>query len=172
VPGTGQAVIRVEAADVLLFDAMIRSGAAAGFVSLRPPYVPGNGVAGRVISVGDGVDAGWAGRRVVAHTGGYGGSDAYAEQAAVPAEALVPVPDGLGLREAAALLHDGATALGLAESTGISAGDRVLVVGAAGGLGILLLQLARAAGARAVGAARGKRKLDLILEMGASAAVD
>jgi NADPH:quinone reductase len=170
--GPGEAVIRVEAADVLFFDTLIRSGAAAGFVPIRPPYVPGNGVAGRVASAGEGVDPGWEGRRVVAHTGAHGGSGGYAEQAAVPAEALVPVPDGLGLREAAALLHDGATALGLAESTGINPGDRVLVLGAAGGLGILLVQLARAAGARVIGAARGKRKLDLALDLGADAAVD
>lgn len=172
VAGPGQAVIRAEVADVLSFDAVIRSGAAAGFVPIRPPYVPGNGVAGRVTAVGEGVDGGWAGRRVVAHTGGHGGSGGYAEQAAVAADALVPVPDELALTDAMALLHDGATALGLVESIGINRGERVLVLGAAGGLGLLLVQLARAAGARVAGAARGKRKLDLVLEMGADAAVD
>jgi NADPH2:quinone reductase len=97
--------------------------------------VPGNGVAGRVSAVGEGVDPGWAGRVVIAHTGEGGGSGGYAEQARVQAGQLVAVPDGVGLLEAAAVLHDGATALGLAGSTGIRPGERVLILGAAGGLG-------------------------------------
>lgn len=78
----------------------------------------------------------------------------YAEQVAVPVAGLSVVPDGLGLLEAAALLHDGPTALALAEGTWIGAGDRVLVVGASGGLGIVSAQLARARGARVVALAR------------------
>lgn len=69
----------------------------------------------------------------------------------------MPVPAGVELPQAAALLHDGATALGLAESTGIGRGELVLVLGAGGGLGLLLVQLAHAAGAHVVAAARGKR---------------
>lgn len=172
VAGPGQAVVRVSAADVLFFDAMIRSGRAADFVPVHPPYVPGNGVAGQVSAAGDGVDPGWIGRRVVAHTGGTGGGGGYAEQALVPAAELVPVPDGLGLPEAAALLHDGATALGLAEATGIRPGERVLVVGAGGGLGLLLVQLARAAGAHVIAAARGSGKLSRAHELGAEVTVD
>lgn len=64
-------------------------------------------------SVGEGVDAGWADRRVIASVGFTGG---YAEQAAASADHLVPVPDGLGLREAAALAHDGVTAAALMEA--------------------------------------------------------
>jgi NADPH:quinone reductase len=172
VAGPGQAVVRVAAADVLFFDAIIRYGLASDFVPLRPPYVPGNGVAGQVIAAGDGVDQHWIGRRVVAHTGGTGGGGGYAEQALVPADALVLVPDGLGLPEAAALLHDGATALGLAESTGTRPGEWVLVVGAGGGLGLLLVQLARAAGAHVIAAARGSRKLGQARKLGAEVTVD
>jgi NADPH2:quinone reductase len=172
VAGPGQAVVRVAVADVLFFDAIIRYGLAIDFVPLRPPYVPGNGVAGQVTAAGDGVDPDWIGRRVVAHTGGTGGGGGYAEQALVPAAELVPVPAGLGLPAAAALLHDGATALGLAESTGIRPGEWVLVVGAGGGLGLLLVQLARAAGAHVIAAARGSRKLDQALELGAEVTAD
>jgi len=172
VAGPGQAVIGVTAADVLFFDAMVRYGLAVDFVALRPPYVPGNGVAGVVTAIGDGVDPRWSGREVVAHTGEHGGGGGYAEQALVGADALVAVPAELGLPEAAALLHDGATALGLAESTGIQPLDWVLVLGAAGGLGLLLVQLARAAGARVVAAARGPGKLDLARRVGADAVVD
>jgi NADPH2:quinone reductase len=156
----------------VLLDAVIRSGRSAQWFSVEPPYVPGNGVAGRVATVGEGADTSWVGRRVVAHTGGGGGSDGYAQQAVVPVSSLVPVPSGLSVPDAAALLHDGATALGLATATGIGAGEWVLVVGAAGGLGILLMQLARAGGAKVIGAARGEAKLGLVTRLGAGAAVD
>jgi NADPH2:quinone reductase len=172
VAGPGEVVITVAAADVLFLDALIRSGRAAEWFPVQPPYVPGSGVAGRVTAVGEGADPGWAGQRVISRTGGHGGSGGYAEQAAVPAGRLIPVPDGVGLPAAAAVLHDGATALGLAASTGIKPGDWVLIVGAAGGLGIALLQLAQASGARVIGAARGAAKLGLITGQGAEAAVD
>lgn len=83
-----------------------------------------------------------------------------------------PGAGGLGLHEAAALLHDGTTAMALAEGAKIRSGEGVLVVAAAGGLGIVLVQLAHAAGARIIGAARGKRKLALARELGADVVVD
>ena len=172
VPGPGEAIVAVSAADVLLLDAVIRSGLAAAWFPITPPYVPGNGVAGQVSAVGQGVNPGWTGRAVVAHTGEGGGSGGYAEQARVQAARLVAVPGGVDLAEAAAVLHDGATALGLAGSTGIRPGEQVLILGAAGGLGVLLGQLARAAGAQVVAAARGKAKLDLLAGLGAGAVVD
>src|SRR6266540_3626574 len=167
VAAPGQVVVDVSAADVLFVETRIRRGGGGRYFDVTPPYMPGGGVAGRVRSVGEGVDLGWVGRPVVTSTAERGG---YAEQVAVPSEGLIPVPDGVDLREAAALLHDGNTAFGLLEGTGIEAGEWVLVTAAGGGLGILLVQLARVAGARAIGAARGKRKLDLILELGAGAA--
>jgi NADPH:quinone reductase len=170
--GPGQAVISVGAADVGFVDTLIRAGRGTGWFPIRPPYVPGGGVAGQVISAGDGVDPAWIGRRVIAHTGESGGTGGYAEQAAVPAGRLVPVPDGLGLPEAAVALHDGATALGLADGTGFVAGGWVLVLAAAGSMGLLLIQLARAAGARVAGAARGAAKLDLVRKAGADVAID
>jgi NADPH2:quinone reductase len=172
VAGRAEAVIEVAAADVLFLDAMIRYGLAAEFVPLRPPYIPGNGVAGLVVAVGPDAEGSWAGRRVVAHTGARGGSGGYAQRVAVPVGDLVAVPDGLGLLEAAALLHDGATALGVADSFAVVPGEWVLVVGASGGLGALLVQLARAAGGRVVGAARGRAKLDLARESGAGVVID
>ena len=173
-PGAGprQVVIQAAAADVLLVDAMIRSGRGVAFFPIRPPYVPGNGVAGFVIATGDDVDSAWAGRAVVAHTGGSGGSGGYAERAVVAADDLIAVPPGLGLREAAALLHDGATAFGLLELAAIKPGQWVLVTAAAGGMGVLLVQLARSAGGLVIGAARGRAKLEVVRAAGAEAAVD
>lgn len=168
----GQVVVEASVADVLFLDTQIRRGWGGEWFSIQPPYVPGNGVAGRVISVGEGVDPEWVGQRVVAHTGERGGWGGYAEQVVIPAGDLFPVPDGLGLPEAAALLHDGLTALGLTEVAGIRPDEWVLVLAAGGGLGILLVQLAHAAGAHVIGAARGKRKLDLVRELGADITVD
>jgi len=95
IAGPGEAVINVAAADVLFLDIMIRSGLAAEFFPLRPPYLPGGGVAGTVISVGPGTDSGWIGRQVVAHTGAGGGSGGYAQRAVVAGDDLVPAPVGL-----------------------------------------------------------------------------
>lgn len=167
--GPGEVVIAVAAADVLWVETMIRQGGGGEYFDVAPPYVPGGAVAGRVRTVGDGVDPDWIGREVVARTGERGG---YAEQVVVPADKLLMVPDGLGLREAAALLHDGPTALALFEGTQIGRGDAVLVVGASGGLGIVSVQLARARGARVVAVARDERKLARIRELGADAVID
>jgi NADPH2:quinone reductase len=172
IAGPGQAIVDVAAADVLFLDAVIRYGLAADFFPLRPPYVPGTGVAGAVISVGPDGDTSWIGRRVVANTGANGGSGGYVQRAAVAIGDMVPVPEGIGLLEAAALLHDGATAMGLVESFPIRSGEWVLVVGASGGLGAILVQLALADGGRVVGAARGQAKLDLAREVGAEVVVD
>jgi NADPH2:quinone reductase len=168
----GHAVIKVAVADVLNLDAKIRSGWGREYFPIEPPYIPGNGVAGEVISTGPGVSPQWTGQRVVARTGSHGGSGGYAEQVAVPVDRLHAVPDGLGLAEAAAVLHDGSTALGIAEQAAIKPGEWVLVTAAGGGMGLLLVQLARAAGAHVIGAARGAWKLDLAQRLGAGPVVD
>jgi NADPH2:quinone reductase len=72
--GPGEVVIDVAVADIIFLDTMIRSGQATDFFPVRPPYVPGGRVAGTVAAAGDGVDPAWLGRRVIARTGGPGGS--------------------------------------------------------------------------------------------------
>ncbi|MEV6579320.1 zinc-binding dehydrogenase [Streptomyces sp. NPDC051582] len=168
VPGAGEVVVRAEAVDTIFVETQIRGGWGESF-GIHPPYVPGGAAAGTVLAVGEGVDPLWRGRRVVAAPGTKG---TYAELVRVPVELLVPVPDGLETAEAAALAHDGVTGSGIAEAVGIKAGERVLILGAAGGMGTLLVQIAVAAGAYVVGAARGERKLALIRELGADRAVD
>lgn len=168
VGGAGEVVIDVAIAPVLFLDTQIRAGLWRDWFSARPPYVPGSGVAGTVGFAGSGVDPAWVGRRVVADAPAGG----YLERAVVPAGRLIPVPDGADLADAAALLHDGRTAFALIEATLPQPNEWVLVVGAAGGLGLLLVQLAGQAGARVIGAARGEKKLALITENGADAVVD
>ncbi|MET8270378.1 zinc-binding dehydrogenase [Streptomyces sp. NPDC005096] len=169
VPGAGEVVIDVSHVDTLFVETQIRSGAFSDYFPVRPPYVPGGGIAGTVRMVGEGGDAGWAGRRVIASVGFTGG---YAEQAAASADHLVPVPDGLGLREAAALAHDGVTAAALMEAIAPGPGERVLILGASGGMGTLLVQLTHAAGAHVVAVARGDRKTALVRELGADDVID
>ncbi len=132
--GPGQVVVEVSIAPVLFLDTQIRSGLARAWFPVTTPYVPGRGVAGQVSSVGAGVDPDWVGRRVVADTAEGGG---YLERAVVAADGLIAVPEGLGMAEAAALLHDGRTAVSLIDQAHLRAGEWVLVLGAGGGLGSL-----------------------------------
>lgn len=166
--GPDQVVVDVAVAGVLSVDTMIRSGHGGDYFPVQPPYVPGVGVAGQVSAVGEGVDEAWVGRRVLADIEGGG----YAERVVAPVAGLIPIPQALGSREAMALLHDGSTALALFEAVRVQRGESVLVQPAAGGLGTLLVQLAAAAGARVIGAARGAGKLELIEQLGADASVD
>lgn len=164
VPGPGQVVIDVAVAPVLMLDVAVRAG--RGPAPLEPPYVPGAGVAGRVRSVGPDVPQGWIGRTVVADvTGGY------AQRVAVDVSAMVPVPGDLAVADAAALLHDGRTAARLMEVVPVRRGQRVLVTGAAGALGLLLVQQAVAAGARVIAAAGCQRELDAAADQGAEVVV-
>ncbi|MFI6479386.1 zinc-binding dehydrogenase [Nonomuraea sp. NPDC050663] len=169
VAGAGQVVVEVAVAGITFVETRIRRGVDEWHARPALPHVPGGLVAGRVGAVGAGVDPAWAGRRVVADLGESGG---FAELAVADVERLFSVPDGLGLPEAVALHSDGSTAQGLMETVKVGPDDHVLVEAAAGGVGSLLVQLALAAGARVVGAARGARKLGVIRELGADAAVD
>ncbi|WP_026314094.1 zinc-binding dehydrogenase [Actinomadura flavalba] len=167
VAGPGEVVVELAAADVIFLDTLLRQGWGGDTFPRETPYVPGGGGAGVVVAVGEGVDPGWVGRRVAARS-----STGYAERIVASLDGVVPVPDGLDLRTAAAVLHDGVTALWIASLGEIEPGAWVLVAAAAGGAGSLLVQRARDAGARVVGAARGERKLALVEESGAEIAVD
>jgi NADPH:quinone reductase len=166
--GAGQAVVDVAHANITFIETQFRATGAGPF---KPelPMIPGNGVGGEVAAVGEGVDPAIVGTRVVTSTGGSGG---YAERVAVDAAGLIAVPDGLALDAAVALLADGRTATLLARAAAPRAGERVLVEAAAGGVGTLLVQLAKAAGAEVVACAGGPRKLGLARALGADACVD
>ncbi|WP_327316081.1 zinc-binding dehydrogenase [Streptomyces sp. NBC_01235] len=167
VAGPGEVLIEVAHADTIFVETQVRAGRFRAYFPVEPPYVPGGGVSGTVSEVGAGVDAGWVGRRVTSFVNG-----SYAERVTAPVTALTPVPGELDLRTAAALVHDGVTAAGLLERTAVAPGDRVLILGASGGMGTLLIQLARARGARVLAAARGAQKLALVRDLGAHAVVD
>jgi NADPH2:quinone reductase len=168
VAGPGEAVIEVAFANITFVETMFRATGFGPFAG-DLPVIPGNGVGGRVVEVGAGVDADIIGKRVVTSTGGSGG---YAERVAVPAAALIPVPAGLDLDVAVALLADGRTATMLMDVAQVRRDDRVLVEAAAGGVGSLLVQLAHDAGATVVAAAGGARKAEIGRALGADVTVD
>jgi NADPH:quinone reductase len=171
VPGPDQVRIAVEAAGVHLVDTTIRQGVEGGPFPLPDlPMTPGREVAGRVDAVGPGVDDRWTGRRVVAHLGLASGG--YASAAVAPVAALHEIPDTVSAEVAVAAIGTGRTAQGVLEVADLSANDVVLVTAAAGGLGTLFVQAALVAGARVVGLAGGPAKVDLVLGLGATAAVD
>jgi NADPH:quinone reductase len=159
-PGPGQVRIAVAAVGVHLIDTVIRSGRQMGPMPLPSlPDIPGREVAGTVDAVGDGVDEAWLGRRVVAHLGP--ASRGYAELAVREVEHLHALPDGMSDAVAVAMIGTGRTAMAILDVARIEPGDVVLVTAAAGGLGALLVQAARRAGARVIGAA-SKDKLDRV----------
>lgn len=169
-PGPGEVAIDVEVANVTFVETQIRAGHPP-FPGMLPtlPVVPGNGVGGVVAAVGAGVDPELIGRRVVSSLDGSGG---YAERAVAAATGVLQVPDGVGMHDAVAVLADGRTALLLVRRTRLRAGETVLVTAAAGGVGSLLVQLARRARARVVALAGGPRKLAIARDLGACVGVD
>jgi NADPH:quinone reductase len=170
-PGPGQARIAVAVAGVHLIDTVLRAGRPMGPLALPDlPTIPGREVAGVVDAVGAQVDEQWVGRRVVAHLGPASGG--YAELAVRDADALHAVPDGLADDAAVAMIGTGRTALAILEVAQLTAEDVVLVTAAAGGLGSLLVQAARNAGATVVGVAGGPDKVRRVSELGAAVAVD
>lgn len=170
-PATGQARIAVTAAGVHLIDTALRAGRPMGPLALPElPTIPGREVAGVVDAVGPQVDESWLGRRVVAHLGPASGG--YAELAVREAEALHVLPDGLADDAAVAMIGTGRTALAILEVADLTPDDVVLVTAAAGGLGTLLVQAARHAGATVVGVAGGPAKARRVAQLGADVAVD
>ncbi|HEV2854447.1 MAG TPA: quinone oxidoreductase [Thermoanaerobaculia bacterium] len=168
-PGPGQALVRVEAAGVNFIDVYIRTGLYKG---PELPFIPGQEAAGTVAAVGPGV-ADLAEVSVgdrVAYTGVHG---AYAELAAVPADRLVKLPDGVATRDGAAAMLQGMTAHYLTHSTyPLKPGDTCLVHAAAGGAGRLICQIAKLRGARVIGTASTPEKERIAREAGADEVIN
>jgi NADPH2:quinone reductase len=170
-PGAGQVRIAVAAAGVHLIDTTIRAGVQRGPLPLPDlPAIPGREVAGVVDALGAGVDEIWLGRRVVAHLGPASGG--YAELAVREVDAVHALPDGVAEDEAVAMIGTGRTTLGILEVAQVAPDDVALITAAAGGIGSLLVQAVREAGAVAVGVAGGEEKVARVHELGATVAID
>jgi NADPH2:quinone reductase len=150
----------VEAAGVNYIDVYQRTGQ----YKVAVPFTPGQEAAGVVTAVGSGVTEPRVGDRV-AYTGVLG---AYAELAVVPADRVVVLPDGVGTKQGAAAMLQGMTAHYLVTATyPLKAGDTCLVHAAAGGVGLLLCQLAKLGRARVIGTVSTREKAALAREAGA-----
>jgi NADPH:quinone reductase-like Zn-dependent oxidoreductase len=147
-PGSGEVRVRVRAAGVNFADLLARVGLYPE--APKPPCVVGYEIAGDVDAVGDGVEGFEVGQRVMGGSR-FGG---YAQLAVTGSDVLIPIPDGWSYSEAAALPVAYATAYaGLIRFGGLRAGERVLIQGAGGGVGIAATQVAKLAGAEVWGTA-------------------
>lgn len=170
VPGEGQVLVSVAAAGVHLLDTTIRKGESGGpFPLPELPMTPGREVAGTVTGLGAGVDPVWLGKRVVAHLGQASGG--YAELAAANVASLHELPEHVLFEDAVAMIGTGRTAVGVLRIAELAKDDVVLVTSAAGGLGALFVQEAKAVGATVVGLA-STAKLDVVRDLGADHVVD
>jgi len=165
-PGDGMLLVEVKAAGVNYSDVMARSG----FYPQIPeaPFSPGFEIAGVVKSVGNGVVGFKEGDSVAAITLAGGG---YATHVVIPAATAIPFPAGLDPALAAAILVQGLTAYMLLEEAKVKESDAVLISAAAGGVGSIAIQLAKAKGAKVVGLA-SKSKHATVKHLGADHVVD
>jgi NADPH:quinone reductase len=165
VPAPGQLLVRVHAAAVNFPDVLFIAGKYQ--VKIPPPFIPGNEVAGEVVAVGEGVTFS-LGQRVAGTTFG-----AFAEQALLDTTQATLVPDDADFASAAAFGVTYRTAYHALRSTAaVRAGDWVVVLGAAGGVGLAAVDLGVAMGARVLAAASSPEKLDLCRQRGAEAVID
>lgn len=159
-PGPGQALVRIDAVGVNFVEVYQRTG----LYKLAPPFTPGSEASGTVIEIGPKVATVTGGQRVASTN--FAG--AYAEYALAPADRLIVLPDGVSTRMGAAAMLQGMTAHYLVHSTyPLSRQDTCLVHAAAGGVGLLLCQLARRLGARIIGTVSTEEKAALAREAGA-----
>ncbi len=165
-PRAGQVRIRVAAAGVGYVDALM----ALGRYQVKPPvpHIPGGEISGVVDAIGEGVTDLAPGDRVLAMAG-----RGFAQFALAPAAMTIRLPATLGFEQGAALPLNALTALhGLADRAAIRPGETLLVLGAAGGVGVAAIQVGRALGARVIAAASSEEKRAFALASGADAAID
>jgi putative PIG3 family NAD(P)H quinone oxidoreductase len=167
VPGAGEVLVTIATAGVNRADLMQREGFYPPPPG-APPY-PGLECSGHVTAVGDGVTGWQPGDAVCALLAGGG----YAQQVAVPAGQLLPVPDGLTVAEAAALPEVACTVYANVFMSGrLAVGETLLVHGGASGIGTMAIQLAKALGARVACTAGSPAKLERCRELGADLVID
>ena len=166
-PQPGQVVLDVKAAGVNFPDVLIIQGK----YQIKPelPFTPGNEVAGVVRAVGAGVTSHKAGDRVIAFVSQGG----FAQQLAVSASALMPMPAGMDFDTAAAItLTYGTSHHAIVDRAALKAGETMLVLGAAGGVGLAAIEIGKALGARVIAAASSDEKLAVCRAHGADACIN
>lgn len=169
-PGKGQALVRVHACGVSFPDSLIIQGK----YQVRPPlpFTPGGEVAGVVTALGEGT-AGMRGVHEGSRVMAFTSTGGYAEEVVCDATSLVPIPDDVDFAPAAAFAMNYATAYhALKDRAQLQPGETVLVLGAAGGVGLAAVELARVMGGRVLAAASTPEKLDVARRYGAEAGIN
>jgi NADPH2:quinone reductase len=167
VAGPGEVLVHVHAAGINFPDILVIQGLYQ--VKIEPPFIPGTEAAGIVSAVGEGINQYKPGDRVMIMPEGA----AFAEQCAVPVERVIPMPGSLDFKQAAGFtLTYGTSYHALKQSAAIQAGETVLVLGAAGGVGITAVEIARAMGARVIAAASSDEKLEFARAAGADETIN
>ena len=166
VPGPGEVLVKVAACAVNFPDTLI----IRDLYQTRPPrpFAPGSEISGTIAALGEGVEGWQVGDRVIALTI-WGGMQ---EKVVVPLHYLFGLPDGLPMNQACTLLMTYATMIhGLKDRGRLQAGETLLVLGAAGGVGMAAVELGKAMGARVVAAVSSPKKADAVRRAGADAVV-
>ncbi len=167
IPAKGQVVLDVKACGVNFPDTLIIQGK----YQFKPemPFSPGGEVAGVVKSLGEGVEGVRVGSRVISFTG-WGG---FAEEVATEASKLIPIPDGMDFATASAFVMTYGTSYhALKNRAQIQPGETLLVLGAAGGVGLAAIEIAKVMGARVIAAASTDEKLAVCKEHGADEVIN
>ncbi len=167
VPDAGKVAIRVEAAGVNFPDVLIIQNK----YQFKPelPFTPGGELAGTVMAVGEGVTQYKAGDRVIAFVG----QGAFAQQISVPVASVMPMPPGMDFDTAAAItLTYGTSHHAVVDRAQLKAGETMLVLGAAGGVGLAAIEIGKALGARVIAAASTDEKLEVCKQHGADATIN
>ncbi|WP_332847878.1 NADPH:quinone oxidoreductase family protein [Massilia sp. S19_KUP03_FR1] len=167
VAGPGEVVVDVKAAGVNFPDVLTVQGK----YQFKPelPFTPGNEFSGVIRAVGEGVAGYKTGNKVIAFTR----QGAFAEQAVVPASMLMPMPPGMDFDTAAAItLTYGTSYHAVVDRAALQAGETMLVLGAAGGVGLAAIEIGKALGARVIAAASSAEKLAVCREHGADVCIN
>ncbi len=166
-PGDGQVVIDVVAAGINFPDILVIAGEYQ--VKTTPPFVPGNEAAGTVSAIGDGVSRFTVGDKVIIATRG----NAFADKCVADEQMTIALPKGLDFEQGAGFsVTYGTSYHALKQSANLQPGETVLVLGAAGGVGITAVEIAKAMGARVIAAASTDEKLQFAVSAGADETVN
>ena len=167
VPGEGEVLVNIKAAGINFPDVLVIAGSYQ--VKVPPPFVPGNETAGMVEAVGEGVRRLKPGDRVIATPSG----GAFADKCVVAEKLCLPLPDALSFEQGAGFTVTYATTYhAFRQCTELTAGETVLVLGAAGGVGSTAVEIAKVMGARVIAAASTEEKLQFAREAGADETIN
>ena len=173
-PAEGEVRVRIRAASVNGFDLAVAAGYTKDYMEHRFPLVLGKDFAGEVDAIGVGVTDYAVGDRVFGTvTKPYLGDGSFAEYVTVPtAVGIAPLPDSISFTHGAALGLTGVAARGIIDAAALEPGHTILVIGATGGVGNQVVQLAARAGARVIATAHTNAEHELVTQLGAHATVD